>query len=184
MDRLDRLRKWLEKVGARQMWTTRVKGIGRIDCYQIGKGIALVQIYQREAGAPEGWDVFVPASLKNDTPTTLEAAEKLLGYKLDPAAHAYADDELDTTTAAKVSEALGNTAAIAFERDGRPLKIHKGIVIRMLREDPGCLEKVLIDGFETAEEAISALEAHPAEWILDGVLRMPTPEELRAEANL
>lgn len=77
---MDKLRDWLAAVNARQMWTTRVKGIGRIDCYRIGDGIALVQVYSRDRSA-DGWDLFVPASRENDIAKTFEAAELALRIK-------------------------------------------------------------------------------------------------------
>jgi hypothetical protein len=51
-----------------------------------------------------------------------------------------------------------------------PLKIHKGLVLRVLREHPEALREVFPDRFETATEAIAALETANGEWFFDGVL--------------
>lgn len=52
-----------------------------------------------------------------------------------------------------------------------PMRIHKGLVIQALRRWPKDHAK-FVPGFRNAREAIKALEAHPAEWIVDGVLRV------------
>ena len=57
---------------------------------------------------------------------------------------------------------------MAIERT-EPLRIHKNLVIRALREHPEDLEKIT-PSFKTAAEAIAALEAHPGQWIVNGVL--------------
>ena len=50
-----------------------------------------------------------------------------------------------------------------------PLKIHKNLVIRALTLNPKDCKRIA-PSFQTAEEAIAALKAHPGEWIVDGVL--------------
>lgn len=59
-----------------------------------------------------------------------------------------------------------------IERVGfQPLKIHKNLAIRALREHPEDFRKIIAsDEFSTAEEAIAAMEEHPAEWIVNGTL--------------
>ena len=58
-----------------------------------------------------------------------------------------------------------------MEIERRPLQIHKGLVIRLLREQPDQLADTMPGGeFATAAEAIAWLEAQPGEWIIDGVL--------------
>lgn len=55
--------------------------------------------------------------------------------------------------------------------DFQPLKMHKNLVILCLQNHPEDLDKIFADGrFKTAAEAISALQAHPGEWIIGGVL--------------
>lgn len=78
---MEKLIKWLAKVEARQLWTQRIPHVGRIRCYQIGKGIAIVNVYTRNRGEVKGWDLFVPASLENRIDLTLEAAELALGIE-------------------------------------------------------------------------------------------------------
>ncbi len=58
------------------------------------------------------------------------------------------------------------TRAAGFE----PMKMHKNILIAFLREHPEELKQVAPEWTGTAEEMISAMEAHPAEWIVGGVL--------------
>lgn len=55
-----------------------------------------------------------------------------------------------------------------------PMKIHKRLVISLLRAHPDRGE--LIPGWPgTVEEFIAALEAAPGEWFVGGVLQDPDP---------
>lgn len=59
-----------------------------------------------------------------------------------------------------------------------PMRIHKNLIIRALEAHPEDFEQVFPDGrFKTAEEAIAALKAHPAEWVVNGVLKADTEGE-------
>jgi hypothetical protein len=55
----------------------------------------------------------------------------------------------------------------------QPMRIHKNLVIKCLREHPEDLRQILGEQFATAEEAIVWLEKNPAEWIVNGVLEVP-----------
>ena len=62
------------------------------------------------------------------------------------------------------------------------MKMHKNLVIRVLRDHPEDLKQCFPEPcpFSTAEEAIEALEKHPGTWIIDGVLSTENGEEATA----
>ena len=66
-----------------------------------------------------------------------------------------------------------------------PMALHKGLVIRMLREQPELASE--LTEHESADAAIAELEAHPGEWIIEGELLAPDderlPEHLRGEGS-
>lgn len=57
-----------------------------------------------------------------------------------------------------------------------PMALHKGHVIRMIREQPELASE--LTEHESADDAIAELEAHPGEWIIDGELLAPDDERL------
>ena len=58
-----------------------------------------------------------------------------------------------------------------------PMRIHKNFLIQMLRERPD-EHNDFITGFDTAEDAISALIEDPGEWIIGGKLVPPDDPRL------
>lgn len=58
----------------------------------------------------------------------------------------------------------------AKEAGFEPMKMHKNVLINFLREHPEELAQVAPEWKGTAAEMIAAMEAHPAEWIVGGVL--------------
>jgi hypothetical protein len=60
-----------------------------------------------------------------------------------------------------------------MEREG--LRIHKNLLIRVLREHPEDVGVVMPD-YKTAADAIAALEEHPGTWIVDGVLTVDSTD--------
>ena len=59
------------------MWEQPVRNVGRLTCYIVGEGVALVMEYKDSSG----WDLFVPAGLDPSIPATLEIAETILNIK-------------------------------------------------------------------------------------------------------
>lgn len=55
------------------------------------------------------------------------------------------------------------------ERRTLAMRIEKRLVIQALKRWPEDYAR-LIPGFKSAKEAIDALEAHPGEWFIDGML--------------
>ena len=52
------------------------------------------------------------------------------------------------------------------------MKYSKQFIINGLRRYPEQLPKMMPE-FKTVEEAVSALEAHPGKWVVDGELLAP-----------
>lgn len=71
----DPLDAWLERVEARLLWQSNVKGIGTVTCYLVNQRLAMVLRYQER----RGWELFVPASNENNTALTLDGAAEALG---------------------------------------------------------------------------------------------------------
>lgn len=54
-----------------------------------------------------------------------------------------------------------------------PMRVHKRLVINVLRAHPEDMNLVMPEWPGTAEEFIAELEARPGEWFVDGVLETP-----------
>ncbi|HEY5658339.1 MAG TPA: hypothetical protein VIY27_11185 [Myxococcota bacterium] len=80
-----KLDEWLAKHNARCLWQQKVDGVGWVDCYAIGTGIAHVTRYRRDdSGAFDGWDIYVAAAPgTNNIDETLAAAEAALGLGIE-----------------------------------------------------------------------------------------------------
>ena len=62
------------------------------------------------------------------------------------------------------------------------MKYHKRLIIAGLRRYPEGLPKMMPE-FDTVEEAVAALEAHPGQWVVDGELLAPEdPRNPKEEA--
>jgi hypothetical protein len=70
MDRTESLEQWLARIGARHIATVEGPNGTYLDFYMILGATFIVLRF-----ADEGWDLFVPASLENSIPATLQAAE-------------------------------------------------------------------------------------------------------------
>jgi len=66
---------WLEKHGARRLWTLEQPRFHRftVACYDVGNAVALVQRWD-----DGGWEIFVPASLENNVEAAFRGAERAL----------------------------------------------------------------------------------------------------------
>jgi hypothetical protein len=78
VNRLSALDDWLERVGARKVWTTSIEGTDMtMTGYLINGRMAIVQGY----GKGNGWELFTPASNDNRVASTLDAAATALGVE-------------------------------------------------------------------------------------------------------
>lgn len=71
------LRKWLDRVNARALWTQGVKGIGDITAYAVNGHTILVQRFI-DGG---GWAIYLPASKSNSTVIELDSAAMFCGVE-------------------------------------------------------------------------------------------------------
>jgi hypothetical protein len=57
------------------------------------------------------------------------------------------------------------------------MRVHKGAIIRLLRERSSCFREICASPeYETPEAFIAALEASPHEYFVDGTLQAYDPE--------
>lgn len=74
---------WLDRVEAREAWTALMpNGRSTITGYLINGHIAVaIRYYSHGERKIDGWELLVPASLKNDTTATLDGAALALGVE-------------------------------------------------------------------------------------------------------
>lgn len=71
------LDKWLERVGAKLMWRQKIKPGGwYMEAWRINQRIVIVQDWE-----PDGWELYIPASDKNDVESTLDETALRLGVE-------------------------------------------------------------------------------------------------------
>jgi hypothetical protein len=77
-DHMRPLQAWLERIGARLVWQSKIPNwIGLISAYHVNGKVFLVQTFSNN----NGWEVFIPASDKNNTSLTLDNAALFLGVE-------------------------------------------------------------------------------------------------------
>jgi hypothetical protein len=124
--------------------------------------------------ADEGEKPLSVDEMKELMATKRRNAAKKQNWSAAELAATLADDDLEIDEVARRLGLLSKKSSATGKLDFQPLRIHKDLVIEALKRRPEDVRLVFADGrFANASEAIAALEAHPSEWIVDGVLGGP-----------
>lgn len=77
--RTDQLQLWLDRVNANFMWSAKIPGGkgAKIEAHNINGQCALVLRFANK----DGWELFVPASNRNEIAHTIDAAAIALGVE-------------------------------------------------------------------------------------------------------
>lgn len=76
------LHRWIDRIGARSIWSTsNDRGKILTTAYIVNGRTFIVVITQTARGTITGWDIYVPASEKNSIAATLDSAAIALGVE-------------------------------------------------------------------------------------------------------